>query len=152
MRQFAMRRAAAADSIRVNRQPPLVSRTHVPQRSTSPPIEGGWDFSRVPVRNDPSVRIQAKLTVGHSDDALEHEADRIAEQVMGMPEPGRPADVESGKSRNIGAAPSAIQTRSIGGGPHPGFEAPPPTAHEILSSSGVPLAAPVRAFFEPRFG
>jgi hypothetical protein len=33
-------------------------------------------------------RLQAKLKVGAVNDPLEHEADRVADQVMRMPDPG----------------------------------------------------------------
>lgn len=54
-----------------------------------------WDFSKIPVfgpdqRGRPqtsSPRIQPKLAVGQVNDPLEHEADRIAEQVMRMSKP-----------------------------------------------------------------
>ena len=40
----------------------------------------------------PPWPIQAKLEVGAVDDPLEREADRVAEQVMRMPEPSAPVD------------------------------------------------------------
>jgi hypothetical protein len=45
----------------------------------------------------PGVRIQAKLKIGEPNDVYEHEADRVAEQVMRMPE-----------STAISCQPSAI--------------------------------------------
>jgi hypothetical protein len=53
---------------------------------TNPGADGGpaadaGRFTRLP------WPIQAKLEVGAADDPLEREADRVAEQVMGMPEP-----------------------------------------------------------------
>ena len=69
-----------------------------------------WDFSKISVfpperanRTQPSSRtaaaplpgaIQAKLAVGSVDDPLEHEADRVADQVMRMPD----ADLAIGTS------------------------------------------------------
>ncbi len=73
--------------------------------------EGGsrglaWDFSKIPpfppermsgefqspsqfpAPRLPGPPIQAKLKVGAVDDPLEHEADRVADQVMRMPAPG----------------------------------------------------------------
>ena len=55
-----------------------------------------WDFSKIPVfapdrptrDQTPHPFIQPKLVVGEADDPLEHEADHVADQVMGMPEPG----------------------------------------------------------------
>lgn len=45
------------------------------------------DFSKVPVTiNSPNL-VQTKLKIGQRDDKYEQEADRIAEQVMRMPDP-----------------------------------------------------------------
>ena len=60
-----------------------------------------WDFSRIPLYPPermggletpslapvPRLPIQAKLKVGAVNDPLEHEADRVSEQIMRMPEP-----------------------------------------------------------------
>src|SRR3954470_16735622 len=54
-----------------------------------------WDFSKIPVfapnrPSGPEARpplLQPKLTVGEVNDPLEHEADRVADQVMRMPAP-----------------------------------------------------------------
>lgn len=55
-----------------------------------------WDFSKIPLfppdrpRRGSSPQpgiIQRKLVVGQPDDPLEHEADRVADQVMRMPDP-----------------------------------------------------------------
>src|SRR5262249_243110 len=61
----------------------------------------GWDFSKIPLysqgRRDGPERpspapvrrllgpVQRKLNVGAIDDPVEHEADRVADQVMRMP-------------------------------------------------------------------
>ena len=82
------------------------SRTNkpAPQRTTQPSpslatrraISGvPWDFSTIPTypaehanrRQAPFSLVQPKLTIGSVDDPLEHEADRIADQVMRMPGP-----------------------------------------------------------------
>jgi hypothetical protein len=63
-----------------------------------------WDFSKSPIfppyrANRPPAQfslgamplpgvVQPKLAVGRVDDPLEHEADRVADQVMRMPVPG----------------------------------------------------------------
>ena len=74
-------------------------------RETAP----SWDFDKIPIHSlgraerfqipclDPASRlpIQTKLEVGRVDDLLEQEADRIAEQIMGMPEPGVPVAVSA---------------------------------------------------------
>lgn len=49
---------------------------------------GGFahDFSQIPIRTKSPVSIQAKLTIGQPNDKYEQEADRVADQVMRMPE------------------------------------------------------------------
>jgi hypothetical protein len=46
------------------------------------------DFSRLPVCTAAPMMIQSKLTIGRPADKYEREADRVAEQVLRMPEPG----------------------------------------------------------------
>ena len=58
--------------------------TPTPPPSNSPPV--GHSFGRVSVRP-----IQTKLTIGQPNDKYEQEADRVAEQVMRMPDPRSPA-------------------------------------------------------------
>jgi len=97
--------------------------------------------------------LQAKLAVSQPDDLYEQEADRVAEQVMQMPGP-------------------VVQRRCVacaaGGPPCPACEkeqitvsrkaeggtvgGAPSSVHSVLRSSGQPLTASARAFFEPRFG
>jgi hypothetical protein len=152
MRQRALLRGpVAANSIHLNRQLALASRPDS-ERGSKPPSDGGWDLSRVPVRNDPPVRIQAKLTVGQTDDPAEHEADRIADQIMRMPEPqARPESRWPRPADRRDAAFGPIQTKSLGANESAGFEAPP-IVHDVLRSPGRPLDAATRSFFEPRFG
>jgi hypothetical protein len=63
-----------------------------------------WNFSQIPLfppdqanrLEEPfpfeaprlPIAIQPKLIVGQANDPLEYEADRVADQVMGMPDPG----------------------------------------------------------------
>jgi|GEM_PF-4116032 len=75
--------------------------------------------------------FQPKLMVNPPDDAYEQEADRVADQVLRMPESGT-------------AAPEPVS------GPE---GAPAPSSRlETLRGDGRPLPGPVRTFFEPRFG
>ena len=87
---------------------------------------------------------QAKLRINEPGDAYEQEADRVAEQVMRMPA----GEVRAGGYDK--AARPVIQRRAMGGA-EGGAEAPL-IVHDVLSSSGRPLDAATRAFFEPRFG
>ena len=48
-----------------------------------------WNFSRIPVHAAASARLQTKLELGTPGDVYEQEADRVAEQVMRMPEPSQ---------------------------------------------------------------
>lgn len=108
-------------------------------------------------KKSPSA-VQAKLVVGQADDPLETQADRTADQVMRMPDPGisvtptRPqlsrkcdgcADEERDKE-------SRLQTKRSGRA-H-GGDAAPPSVHAVLARSGHPLEPATRGFLESRFG
>jgi hypothetical protein len=116
-----------------------------------------WDFSKIPVFSPgraerfqmpplfpaPRLPIQAKLKVGAVNDPLEHEADRVADQVMRMPT----SDVSAA------AAPPQVSRKCAACEE----EEQSPTVHaavvnELLQSSGKPLDSSTRAFFDPRFG
>jgi hypothetical protein len=159
------------------------------QRSTSgvrqavrEPPGAAWNFSRIAVFSPgwtgqsyaPSqaalslpVVIQPKLAVGPVDDPLEHEADRVADQVMRMPlQPRfRAAPLEHGQgvarereerlhngpvAPQAGAGKETLQSKSAGP-PAAGREAPA-SVHEVFGSPGQPLDAATRGFFEPPFG
>jgi hypothetical protein len=112
-----------------------------------------------------SGAIQAKLTVSQPGDPLEQEADQVADKVMRMP----------AASPSLSAADPEIQRKcSCSAGGHtcdkcskeedkkiqakeiPGRTpsiSPQAEAHiESLRGGSQPLAHPLRAFFEPRFG
>jgi hypothetical protein len=58
------------------------------------------DFSRIPVFATPPVRIQPKLMVNAPGDMHEQEADRVADQVMRMPEPDQVQQQRAGCEKN----------------------------------------------------
>ncbi|MDD5034288.1 MAG: DUF4157 domain-containing protein [Methylococcaceae bacterium] len=90
-------------------------------------------------------RLQAKLTIGASNDPLEYEADKVAEQVMRMPDPTLIADPLTPMRPSQGGLlhrRSSNQTTT---------ETVPPIVVEVLRSSGQPLDAETRTFMEPRF-
>ena len=100
--------------------------------------------------------IQAKLVVGQANDPLEHEADRVADQVMQIPSPELSiAFAPPQVSRKCAACEveekTKLQMKPIGVPDAAGREAPA-IAQEVFSSPGAPLDAATRAFFEPRFG
>ena len=87
--------------------------------------------------------LQAKLRINEPGDAYEQEADRLAEQVMRMPE----VDVNE-RPNDVGSP--LVQRRTPDGGT--AVAEVPPIVHDVLNSPGQPLNAVTRAFFEPRFG
>jgi outer membrane protein OmpA-like peptidoglycan-associated protein len=93
------------------------------------------------------VQVQAKLVMNQPGDEYEQEADRVAEQVMCMPD--SQARQNSGVS-GWAQAPSMNLQRSA---THQTAPSPvPPIVHEVLHSPGQPLDTATRAFMEPRFG
>jgi len=101
--------------------------------------------------------VQPKLVINEPGDAYEQEADRIAGQVMRMPDPGLSiASAPAQLSRKCAACEEEEKAKKLqmkpagSAGAAPG-EAPP-IVHEVLRSPGHPLDPSARAFFEPRFG
>src|SRR5216683_2038528 len=99
--------------------------------------------------------VQPKLAIGVPGEAFEQEADRIADQVMSMPNPqvhGSPALL--GVQRKCAACEeeekSKLQTKRDQS--HAGAATAPPIVHEALRSPGQPLDDSTRAFMEPHFG
>jgi hypothetical protein len=111
-----------------------------------------------------SGALQAKLRIGAPGDAYEQEADRVAEQVMLMPQ---------GMSRGSSGTPhiqracpkcekDELQRKSLEGDEELQGKATSGSASEVshdietqiqaLKGGGQPLSENSRAFFEPRFG
>jgi hypothetical protein len=121
-----------------------------------------WDFSKIsilPPGQQPSSalpRLQPKLAIGSANDPLEREADRVADQVMRMPDPALSiAAAPAQLSRKCAACEEEdkkkLQMKPARPPETAGREAPP-IVHEVLRSPGEPLDAATRAFFEPRLG
>ena len=89
--------------------------------------------------------LQAKLKVGAPDDAYEQEADRVAAEIMRMPD-------GSTQSENPPPNTTSHVQRRVSGDSGAGIGTAPPIVQEVLSSPGRPLDIATRAFFEPRFG
>ena len=102
--------------------------------------------------------LQAKLTVGHANDALEAEADGVADRVMRMAEPageaGGVVSVPGGVLQRECAAceEEAARVHRKGEGAAANGMTAPPIVHDVLRSPGQPLDAGTRAYMEPRFG
>ena len=120
--------------------------------------------------------IQAKLQISQPDDAYEQEADRVAEQVMRMPDAASPEPVIGStlpqisclqrkcaqcEEEEIQRQPMEEEREEEEEGTLQAKEAPGQTPEvtpgvqaqiNTLRGGGQPLSEPLRAFFEPRFG
>jgi hypothetical protein len=96
--------------------------------------------SRLPEHPRAAAASRRTLAIGQPDGPHEQEAERVARQVTGMPEPQQ--RVHAGDDGRAGQ-----QTAS-----HSARMAAPTGAQEVLRSSGEALDAVARAFFEPRLG
>jgi uncharacterized protein DUF4157 len=97
--------------------------------------------------------IQPKLVVGKVNDPLEHEADRIAEQVMRMPGPevsvaAAPPQI----SRKCAACEEEEKLQQKPTGPQVPTGEASARVHEAIRSPGQPIDLTARQFFEARFG
>jgi hypothetical protein len=101
--------------------------------------------------------VQPKLSVGQVNDPLEREADRMADQVMRLPDATvavtKSAASEGTVQRLCAGCDEEVQRKTDGG---PGTASRPaaPGAETAIRAlaGGIPLPAAERAFFEPRFG
>jgi Domain of unknown function (DUF4157) len=96
------------------------NRPQAPPAFAAPPLSG---------------TIRPKLVVGQVNDPLEHEADRVADQVMRMPA-GSPV-ISAAPMRKAGTTGEADRA---------------PDARQVSGREGESLPGEVRRYFEPRFG
>ncbi len=120
--------------------------------TTSPRF--GHDFGRIPVTAGP---IHMKLAMNKPGDEYEREADRVAEQVMRIPEPQLQRACACGgpcpewKVEQLSQERERLQTKRVrASGTEP--VAAPPIVHKVLQSPGQSIDAPTRRFMESRFG
>lgn len=121
----------------------------------------GHDPSRIPVGPLPRGAIQTKLAINTPGDAYEQEADRVAEQVMRMPEPStqrkcteceqEDRTVTATIRRVSVATPALDSVRRKETEANAPIDAPQ-LVSDAVSESGRPLDPLVRSFMEPRFG
>jgi hypothetical protein len=88
--------------------------------------------------------LQAKLRINEPGDEYEQEADRVADQVMRMPD-------ESVDGRSPPSTATPLVQRKVRAGNVTDLGSAPSTVHDVLLSPGHPLDARARAFLEPRF-
>jgi hypothetical protein len=113
-------------------------------------------------------QIQPKLEVGGTDNSLEREANRVAEQVLRVPDAISPSSELRPKGFFAGKTKYPVARASGNGQFSSSHEQPqeqraanssqtstlptaPAVVHEALRSPGKPLDSATRAFFEPRF-
>jgi hypothetical protein len=104
-------------------------------------------------------QIQTKLTVNTPGDKFEQEADRVAEQVMRMPEPQVQRQCACGKSSTEGECSECKKKKQevtgnlqrVASSPVGGMTAPP-IVNDVLGSPGSALPTGERSFMESRFG
>jgi len=72
-------------------------------------IRNSPDFSKMPMEAPERSPVQAKLTVGAPNDVYEQEADRVADQVMSMPDSATQSPVQ----RNADPEQDELQTKPI---------------------------------------
>lgn len=108
-----------------------------------------WSFRPQPASR--AAALQAKLTVGPTGDAFEQEADRVAEQVMKMPDGGSaPQQIQracAACNEEEEARRSALE--SAGPTPDPSIDS---QVDGLRASGGSPLAGGTLDFMESRFG
>jgi hypothetical protein len=149
--QRGRERRALTASLAPNPSPaPYLSRFHQLQQSIGNQAVGRLLESRRP---------QTSLKIAPAGDALEQEADHVADQVMRLPAPAHVpgssvlSAPEASLQRKCASCEeeeekNKLQRKESGDGP--GIA--PPIVHEALNSLGEPLDAATRAFVEPRFG
>lgn len=91
-----------------------------------------------------AVGLQRKLSIGSTDDPLEHEADRAADAALAGVSGAHPSRAQPLIRRHAAGPRSGGEPQSGGGAPD--------SVHRTLAGSGVPLETPVRREMEARFG
>lgn len=138
------------------RSAPAVTTAAAPGSSCSlPPARNGGHTLPAPLAGR---ILQPKLQVGRPDDALEQEADRIADQVLRMPDAGGlQSGIDPAAIRPLSIQRMCSQCEEELHRRHDGVSADNSTAglgqvDSTLQQPGRPLDPAARAFFEPRFG
>ncbi len=156
-----------------SRKPGLTAVTETPRRCTRPPQRGpsqdpaqavlslhGAIGNQAVQRLLHSGGVQATAVVNQPDDPYEREADRVAAQVLQMPEPAVEGTAVQGRGRSPHiqrkCGPCREEEEPIQRKERPAAAsetAPAAGSHAFaLPGAGHALPGSVRAFFEPRFG
>jgi len=158
--------AARARTSRAGTNPSLTTTGRMLQRTPDCACGGGCPRCESQV---PALTLQAKLKVSTPGDEYEQEADRVAEQVMSIREPGSVAKLSTaGRASNTLAQRKcstceeepddkslersiAVRTKAAAG-QTPRVNSEVSAQIDSLRGGGEPLPESSRAFFEPRFG
>jgi hypothetical protein len=120
------------------------------------PVEGyGGNQATLRRLSRTAPHMQCKLQIGAVNDPLEAEADRVADQVMRMPDPALVSSASTPAIRRKCASCEDEEAKTIRGksnGQALGGADAPPIVHDVLASPGQPLDGATRGFFESRFG
>jgi uncharacterized protein DUF4157 len=105
-----------------------------------------------------SPSLQPKLAISNPADIEEREADAVAQTIMRnaaaspVVSPCSCAEGQTCDTCKQAESATSVNRNAASGGPVLSGTHAQGTIHEVLRSSGQPLDAPTRAFFEPRFG
>jgi hypothetical protein len=117
----------------------------------------GHNFSRIPVSPPTAGVIRTKLAINKPGDEYEQEADRIAEQVMRMPDLQLQNACACGgacprcQTEQPGREHESLQTKRVQAG-DTGQMAAQPSVHKVIAAPGQPLNSGTRGFMESRLG
>ncbi len=132
-------------------------RTFARKPTTRPPTRSDHGFRRMPEARQSTARARRTPTLSSPGDMFEQEADRVADEVMRMPEPqlqracacggGCPRCRSDSQSPGRTLSPTEPD-RTSGTADSAGL----PVVDEVLGRTGHPLEASTRTFMESRFG
>jgi len=121
------------------------------------PNRVGPHFSQIPLYAQATSPLQPNLSLSKPGDLDEQAADRVADQVMRLPEQPLQRTCTCGgdcpkcQAGPMGHAHEGLHT-SNGQANDPVEATVPPIVHDVLGSPGRPLDTATRDFMEPRFG
>ncbi len=142
------RQASKLPSVIQAHNSPFIKPSCLIQRKANCVCGGGCPNCQAEKEENEVLPIQAKLRIGATNDKYEQEADRVAEQVMRMPEPSAQRQVGEEEEGFLQAKP-LLQRRAADNSS--GGEVSP-IVNEVLRSPGWPLDTNTRSFMESRFG
>ena len=136
---------------------PIVKRSNsslrIQMKKTSQPLKSPADrilFLQRTIGNQAVQRLiksgtlQAKLRIGQPGDRYEQEADRVADAVMRMPEPGVQRQEEPEEEEMLQAKATSGRISEVNSNLESHIQS--------FKGDGQPLPESARAYFEPRFG